>query len=133
MPDEAVPSRPGLGALALAGAVGECPACGARTLFSGPVAFAPRCRACGLDLSQFNVGDGPAAFLTLILGAVIVALALIVEFRFHPPIWVHVLLWVPLTTGAVMGALRMAKGMLLILEYRNRAREGRLAKPEPHA
>jgi uncharacterized protein (DUF983 family) len=115
--------------LAVMAARGCCPACNAPTLFSGPVRFAPRCRACGLDFSQFNVGDGPAALLTLILGAVIVTLALIVELKFHPPIWLHMLLWVPLTIGSVMAALRVAKGALLILEYRNKAREGRIAMP----
>src|SRR3546814_7582127 len=65
------------------------------------------CRACGLDLSNFNVGDGPAAFLTLIIGAVITALALLVDAAFRPPLWVHALLWVPLTAAAVVGSLRI--------------------------
>jgi uncharacterized protein (DUF983 family) len=46
--------------------------------------------------------------------------------RFEPPFWVHILLWVPLTAGLVLGLLRIAKGALLVLEYRNAAREGRL-------
>ncbi|EPR10739.1 hypothetical protein M527_23885 [Sphingobium indicum IP26] len=105
---------------------GACPQCGAPTLFSGPVRFAPSCRACGLDYGQFNVGDGPAAFLTLIIGALMVAMALILELKVHPPLWLHLLLWTPLTVAAVMASLRVAKGALLILEYRNKAREGRL-------
>jgi uncharacterized protein (DUF983 family) len=36
---------------------GLCPRCGAKTLFNGMVAFAPSCKACGLDLTTFNVGD----------------------------------------------------------------------------
>ena len=51
---------------------GLCPQCGARGLFDGVAQFAPKCRACGLDFSTFNVGDGPAAFLTLIIGALVV-------------------------------------------------------------
>ena len=61
-------ARPPLGPLLGEAARGQCPSCGAPTLFDGPVRFAARCRACGLDYSQFNVGDGPAAFLTLIVG-----------------------------------------------------------------
>ena len=105
---------------------GLCPRCGAPTLFSGWTKFADRCRACGLDLSSFNVGDGPAAFLTLIIGAVIVTLAITVELNFSPPFWVHVILWVPLTAVAVIGSLRLAKGVLISLEYRNAAAEGRI-------
>lgn len=112
--------------LLFAAARGQCPRCDAPTLFDGPVRFAPACRACGLDFTQFNVGDGPAAFLTLIIGAVMVAMALVLELRVHPPLWLHVILWTPLTALAVVGALRLAKGALLTLEYRNKAREGRI-------
>ncbi|MGP1346314.1 MAG: DUF983 domain-containing protein [Phycisphaerales bacterium] len=113
------------------GIAGACPRCGARTLFNGPVHFAERCGACGLDYAGFNVGDGPAAFLTLIIGAVVVALALAVELSIKPPFWVHVLLWVPLTTAAVVFGLRVGKGVLLALEYSNAAREGRTREDRP--
>ncbi|PJG48301.1 hypothetical protein CAF53_08645 [Sphingobium sp. LB126] len=129
MPDP-MPSTdpdPGLSQPLLAAAVrGACPQCGSATLFVGPVRFAVSCRACGLDYGQFNVGDGPAAFLTLIIGAAMVAMALVLELKVHPPLWLHILLWTPLTVFAVVGSLRVAKGMLLILECRNKAREGRL-------
>jgi uncharacterized protein (DUF983 family) len=105
---------------------GLCPRCGARTLFAGWVSFADRCSACGLDLTRYNVGDGPAAFLTLILGAVVVGLAIWLELTAHPAFWVHILVWVPFTLVGVVASLRIAKGALLALEYRNAAREGRL-------
>ena len=50
---------------------GTCPRCNARTLFDGWIAFAAKCRGCGLDFVGFNVGDGPAAFLILIVGAIL--------------------------------------------------------------
>jgi uncharacterized protein (DUF983 family) len=109
---------------------GLCPRCGAKTLFGSLTGFAPKCRACGLDLDAFNVGDGPAAFLILIIGAAIVGLAIAVDLSFSPPWWVHVLLWLPLTTLAVIFSLRAAKALLLALEYRHRAREGRIAEGE---
>lgn len=103
---------------------GLCPNCGQKTLFQSVTAFAPKCRVCGLNYDQYNVGDGPAAFLTLIVGGIVLALALIVELNFYPPMWVHAMLWLPLTIGAVVGSLRVSKGILLILEHRNQAREG---------
>ncbi len=108
------------------GISGACPRCGASTLFDGPVHFAKRCEPCGLDYASFNVGDGPAAFLTLIIGALVVGLAMAVELTIRPPFWVHVLLWVPFTAAAVVFGVRVAKGVLLSLEYRNAAREGQL-------
>lgn len=106
-----------------AAAMGECPRCGSRTLFKSVVSFADRCSSCGLDYSRFNVGDGPAAFLTLAIGTVLAILAIVVDQSFHPPFWVHVILWVPLTIGLVLYGLRIAKGMLLIVEYNRSARE----------
>ncbi|HVR91365.1 MAG TPA: DUF983 domain-containing protein [Novosphingobium sp.] len=114
--------QPGIAAAAL---FGLCPQCGDRTLFDGVATFAPKCRVCGLDFARFNVGDGPAAFLTLIIGALIVALAIWVEVKFEPPFWVHIVLWVPLTAGAVVWGLRAAKGALLAAEYQRDAGDSR--------
>ena len=104
---------------------GLCPRCFAPTLFVGPIQFAPSCRSCGLDYTQFNVGDGPAAFLILIVGAVLVIGALVVDASFEPPWWVH-LLWLPIGLALTAGGLRLAKGFLLNQEYRTKAREGRI-------
>ena len=107
---------------------GACPRCGAKTLFRSFTAFADRCAACGLEFSAFNVGDGPVVFLTLGIGTLVTILALWVEFSFSPPFWVHLLVWPVVTLAMVVGSLRVAKGLLLALEYRNRAHEGRIAK-----
>ncbi|MGB3797794.1 MAG: DUF983 domain-containing protein [Alteraurantiacibacter sp.] len=104
---------------------GSCPRCGARTLFDGWVKFADKCGKCGMDYSRFNVGDGPAAFLTMGVGAIIVALALWLQLSFEPPWWVHVILWLPLTIIGVMVGLRAAKAWLLVAEYQRRAHEHR--------
>ena len=125
---ESTPPSEGQPGTAVAALSGLCPRCSARTLFEGLATFAPKCRACGLDFAQFNVGDGPAAFLTLIIGAVIVVLALVVDSAFAPPIWVHALLWIPLTAALVVGGLRACKAWLLIAEYRRSAGEGHIKK-----
>ena len=123
--DPAAEPRPAEAALR-----GLCPRCGAKSLYRGLASFAPKCRACGLDYSSFNVGDGPAAFLIFGVGGLVTALAIALELSAEPPFWVHILLWLPLTALLVVGSLRVAKGLLLILEYRHRAREGRVAGDE---
>ncbi len=107
---------------------GLCPRCGAAGLFRGAVSFAPKCGTCALDYTQFNVGDGPAAFLIMIVGAIVTICAVSLQLSVEPPFWVHIILWVPLTAALVVGLLRLAKGALLVLEYRNRAREGKIVK-----
>ena len=128
---ETTPAAPSLQAaaapsIAQVGFQGRCPRCGAGTLFDGIIRFAPKCRACGLDFDAFNVGDGPAAFLTLIIGALVCIGAISLELSAHPPFWLHLLIWPPVTVAMVVGSLRVAKGMLMASEYRNRAREGRV-------
>ena len=96
-------------------------------MFAGWVKFAHRCRGCGLDYDSFNVGDGPAAFLILIIGAIVVVAALTLDAAAEPPWWVH-LVWIPVAAALTIGGLRFAKGWLLALEYKHRAREGRLVE-----
>ncbi|RIV89319.1 DUF983 domain-containing protein [Aurantiacibacter zhengii] len=104
---------------------GSCPRCGARTLFDGWIKFADKCPSCGLAYSRFNVGDGPAAFLTLGVGTIIVVLALWLQLSVEPPWWVHAILWVPLTVIGVIAGLRITKAWLLVTEYQRRAEEHR--------
>ena len=113
-----------------AAAKGCCPRCGRGRIYAGLLRFNDRCPVCDLDISAFNVGDGPAAFLTLIIGAVVVGLAMWVELSFTPPWWVHALLWPPLIILSTIASLRLTKGLLLALEYRNQAAEGRLDDSE---
>jgi uncharacterized protein (DUF983 family) len=112
--------RPGIVQVALSGL---CPQCGAKTLFAGLARFAVKCGKCGLDYSAFNVGDGPAALLTLFIGALVIVMALIVDAAFSPPFWVQALIWVPVTVALTIWSLRVAKAALLAAAYRNNARE----------
>ena len=104
-----------------------CPNCGARTLFAGLARFAPRCRSCGLDFSSYNVGDGPAAFLILIVGAIVAVGAILLDQSLNPPWWVHII-WLPIGAGLTIYGLRLGKAALLYQEHKHRAREGRLAE-----
>ena len=75
---------------------------------------------------MFDAGDGPAVFVILIVGAVVCAGALFVEFRFQPPYWVHAVLWIPLTAILTLVLLRLVKSLLLVLQYKTKAGEGNL-------
>ena len=119
-PEQSIQGQPSIAKAAL---FGLCPQCGHKTLFAGLGQFADSCANCGLDFSSYNVGDGPAALLTMGIGTLIILLALVVDSVFHPPFWVHVIIWVPFTAALTVISLRMAKAALLAAEHRNRARE----------
>lgn len=104
----------------------RCPRCGEGALFDGFLTMKPRCSACGLDYAFADAGDGPAVFVILFAGFIICAMALVVEVRYSPPYWVHAIIFLPLVLIVCLGLLRPMKGLMIALQYRNNAREGRL-------
>ena len=105
---------------------GLCPRCGQGRLFKSFIDLQPRCQVCGLDFSFADSGDGPAVFIMMIVGFIVVGLALFVEFTFAPPYWLHALLWIPLILGLSFGLLRPLKGWLIAQQYRHRAEPGQI-------
>ena len=106
-----------------AGLGGRCPRCGQGPLFAGFLAVVPQCAVCGLDLRAQDSGDGPVAFIILIVGFLVVGAALIVEVRHGWPIWLHLLVWLPLAAAASTLLLRPLKATLVALQYRYRRHE----------
>jgi uncharacterized protein (DUF983 family) len=102
-----------------AGLACRCPRCGKGRLFAGLLSVRKACEICGLDFSTQDAGDGPAVFVILFLGLIVVGLAALVEIRFSPPIWVHLLLWTPLILGGAIAMLRPLKAGLIALQYRH--------------
>jgi uncharacterized protein (DUF983 family) len=109
----------------LAGLAARCPNCGEGALFDGFLKVASACPACGYDLSAADSGDGPAVFIILIVGFVVAFAALITEFTIHPPMWVHLAVWLPLTLALSLGLMRPLKGVLLASQFMNKASEAR--------
>ena len=97
----------------------RCPRCGKGKLYQGLLTVTPRCAQCGLDLAAQDAGDGPAVFVILILGAIVVGLAILVEIAFAPPLWVHLALWTPVIIGGAILLLRVMKAWLIAMQYRH--------------
>ncbi len=118
MADEPLPMARGLR--------GRCPRCGKGKLFQGFLTLRPACHRCGLDFNFADAGDGPAVFVILLGGAIVVFAALMTEVVYQPPYWVHALLWLPLILLVTLGPLRPIKGLLIAVQYHHKAAEGRL-------
>jgi uncharacterized protein (DUF983 family) len=108
------------------GLAGRCPRCGRGRLFKGFLSVARRCDSCGLDFGFADAGDGPAVFVTLIAGFFVLGLALVVDIEYEPPLWVHFVIFLPLTLLVCLGLLRPLKGVLIASQYKNKAAPGRL-------
>lgn len=107
---------------------GRCPRCGEGKLFKGFLNLRPACEKCGLDYGFADAGDGPAVFVILIGGAIVVFAALMTEVAYQPPYWLHAALWLPLILLVTLAPLRLVKGLLIALQYHHKAAEGRLER-----
>lgn len=105
---------------------GRCPECGEGELFAGFLKVAPRCESCGADLAKADSGDGPAVFVMFVVGFIVVPLALLLEVAARPPVWLHLVLWIPLIILLTLLLLRPFKGVLLALQFHHKAEEARL-------
>jgi uncharacterized protein (DUF983 family) len=110
------------------GLCSRCPRCGEGRLFQGFLTLRPKCEHCGLDFSFADSGDGPAVFVILIGGFIVVFAAMITEILYKPPYWVHAALWLPLILIVTLGPLRPLKGLLIALQYHHKAAEGQLER-----
>ena len=114
----------------LTGLTCRCPRCGKGKLFQGFLDTRARCEACDLDYAFIDSGDGPAVFVIFLAGFIVVGSALVVEFKYAPPFWVHALLWGPLILAVTLLPLRPMKGLMIALQYRHKAAEGRAETAE---
>jgi uncharacterized protein (DUF983 family) len=115
----------------LRGLACRCPRCGEGTLFAGFLTLRPKCENCSLDYAFIDSGDGPAVFIIMLAGAVVVVCALIVEVKYQPPFWVHAVLWLPLIAATTLLPLRSMKSLLIALQFHHKAAEGRLIDRAP--
>ncbi len=121
-------SRSAAVSLIYAGLLARCPRCGKGRLFKNVLEQRDDCENCGLDYRFIDTGDGPAVFAIFILGFLVLGLALYVEFTYEPAVWVHVVLWGALTPLFAVGLLRLLKALLIALQFKHKAEEGRLAQ-----
>ena len=106
----------------------RCPRCGQGKLYDGFLQVAPSCRACGLDFSFTDAGDGPAIFVILIAGFIVVFIGLIIEVKYDPPYWLEALIGLPMVLVATLAPLRSVKSLLISLQHHHAASEGRLVE-----
>ena len=106
---------------------GLCPRCGAPGLFAGLARFADRCRNCQFDFKASDIGGGPEVFLILLVGTIVAVGAIVIDLRYTPSWWVH-LMWIPIAAGLTIAGLRVAKAALLYQSFHHKAGEGRIIK-----
>jgi uncharacterized protein (DUF983 family) len=86
-----------------------------------PVAGPPPCSGSRCSaVVRVAAGDGPAAFAILLVGAVAVTAAVLVEVKLEPPLWVHAVLWPILVLPLSVWIMRVLKAALIGLQWTHR-------------
>lgn len=111
------------------GVRGLCPRCGQGRIFQSFLKLKPHCDVCGLDLSFADPADGPAFFSTMIMSFPVLGFIWWLDATFEPPIWIHLVVSLPLLLLACILPLRPLKGWLVASQYFHKAEEGRLVQP----
>jgi uncharacterized protein (DUF983 family) len=95
---------------------GRCPRCGAGSLFGSFLKMQSNCPTCGLALEPYRADDAPAYFTIFAVGHVVVPMVLMFEkYGDQPPLWLHALLWLPLSVILALLLLPRIKGAVIAL------------------
>ncbi len=108
---------------------GHCPRCGKGHIFDGFLKLRKGCEACGLSYDYADPADGPAFFVICFACIPAVTFALLLQVKFSPPFWVHLLTTVPLTLATCILPLRPLKGWLVCSQYFFKSGENRVTVP----
>jgi uncharacterized protein (DUF983 family) len=96
---------------------GRCPKCGEGKLFHAFLKVSDNCPACGEALHHHRADDFPAYLVIVIVGHIVVAATLVVEVTFAPPLWLHAVIWLPVTTAMALALLQPVKGAVVAFQW----------------
>lgn len=103
----------------LAGFQETCPNCKKGMLYNNFLKVTDHCCVCSEALYHHRADDAPAYFTIFIVGHILVPLLVAIEISFQPPIWIHILVWGPLTVLMCYWLLPKIKGALIGIQWAN--------------
>jgi uncharacterized protein (DUF983 family) len=98
---------------------GRCPNCGEGRLFRAFLKVADSCPVCGEELHHHRADDFPAYLVIVIVGHIVVAMVLGVEAAYAPPLWLHALIWLPMTFALSLALIQPVKGAVVALQWQH--------------
>ena len=99
------------------GAMMRCPRCGEGRLFRAYLKVNDTCPSCGEALHHQRADDAPPYVTILIVGHVVIGAMLTIDIAYAWPMWLHALVWLPLTVALSLALLPVVKGALIGLQW----------------
>ncbi|MBK1662520.1 DUF983 domain-containing protein [Paracraurococcus ruber] len=91
----------------------RCPFCGEGKVFAGYLTVVPACSNCRAPLGLLRADDAPPYFVIFLVGHLLVPPVFWVEKAYAPPMWLHMVVWLPLFAIACTLLLRPIKGAVV--------------------
>lgn len=116
--NEKLPERNILRAV-MSGFAQKCPNCRSGRIFGKFLKVNDNCDQCGEALHHQRADDAPPYFTIFIVGHLIVPIMMAIEIAYMPPLWLHLIIWLPLTVLSCYWLLPRVKGALIGLQWAN--------------
>ncbi len=87
-------------------------------MFAGFLRVCDHCPVCDAPLGEVQADDAPPYFTTVIVAHVVIALLVLVEEVWAPPLWVYATTFLPFTVLLTLGLMRPVKGATVGLMLR---------------
>lgn len=115
MMDDGAPRAPG--EAMMRGFMCRCPKCGRGKLFSAFLKVADACPTCGEAFYHHRADDAPPYMTIMVVGHIVVPLLVLVEEIWRPEVWLHLVIFLPLTLLLSLALLPPIKGALVGLQW----------------
>lgn len=95
----------------------RCPNCGQGSLMASYLKVNHSCSVCGTDFSHQKADDAPPYFTILIVGHIVIPLMWVAEREWEWPIWLHMVIWLPMIAILSLWLLPHVKGGVVGLQW----------------
>lgn len=92
------------------GIMNRCPVCGVGRVFRGFLTVVPECEVCQAPLGRLRADDAPPYIVIFLAGHLLIPPIFWIEKAYEPPMWLHMVVWLPLFAVVCTLLLRPVKG-----------------------
>ena len=115
------PKSPSIVSALFRGVLGQCPYCGKGRLLHHYLKIVDHCAACGEAYGHFRTDDAAPWLTILVVGHLTVPVILALELNFQLPLWITLVIYLPVIVLLTLTLLPRCKGFILALMWAMKA------------
>jgi uncharacterized protein (DUF983 family) len=95
----------------------RCAACGSAGMFRSFLQPVQACPGCGFDWRRRTADDFPPYLVILLIGHIIAPAIIWMETSWHPALWVHLSIWLPIVVLLALALIQPVKGAVMAFQW----------------